>query len=64
MDPTVFGKSLNAINGKKIHDDEIGNLVDTFNRMLQEIQNRDRKLVGQNVRLEKTVKERTLLLQL
>ena len=53
-----------SIRAEKIHDDEIGNLVDTFNRMLQEIQNRDRKLAGQNVRLEKTVKERTLLLQL
>lgn len=53
-----------SIRAEKIHNDEIGNLVDTFNRMLQEIQNRDRKLAGQNIRLEKTVKERTLLLEL
>ncbi|WP_457577818.1 ATP-binding protein [Desulfomarina sp.] len=53
-----------SLRAEKIHNDEIGNLVDTFNRMLEEIQNRDRKLAGQNIQLEKTVKERTLLLQL
>jgi signal transduction histidine kinase/ActR/RegA family two-component response regulator len=40
-------------------DDELGTLVDCFNRMLEEISRRDAELQGQRERLELSVRERT-----
>jgi len=53
-----------SIQVKKLHSDEIGDLVDGFNRMLLEIQKRDKELAAHNEVLEETVKERTFLLEL
>ena len=47
------------VRGRKDSDDEIGQLVDSFNRMMDEIQTRDQQLVGQQEDLERTVETRT-----
>jgi len=48
-----------AVRVKKSGDDEIGHLVESFNRMLQEIQIRDARLINYHAELEKKVEERT-----
>lgn len=45
-------------------DDQIGELVRGFNKMLSEIQTRDRELLDHRARLEATVEERTAELRL
>ncbi len=44
---------------QKTGGDEVGELVDAFNDMLGEIQDRDRRLLGDQEKLERTVAERT-----
>lgn len=44
---------------KKFYNDEIGNLVDNFNKMLNEVEKRDYELATANEQLEEKVKERT-----
>ena len=44
----------------KQSNDEVGLLIDSFNEMLQQIQQRDSVLVGANEQLETRVKERTI----
>ncbi|MBU1106031.1 MAG: response regulator [Candidatus Riflebacteria bacterium] len=48
-----------SIRGIKYCDDEIGHLVDAFNKMLNEIQQRDEELVSYHEELERKVEERT-----
>jgi signal transduction histidine kinase len=48
-----------AVRGVKTSNDEIGFLIDAFNEMLEQIQDRDRALVGANTQLEAKVTERT-----
>jgi PAS domain S-box-containing protein len=48
-----------SIRAKKQNDDEIGILIDTFNNMLKQIQQRDQQLLNVNETLEEKVKERT-----
>lgn len=48
-----------GIKVEKAADDEVGHLVDAFNRMLQEIQSRDQQLVAYHTQLETKVEERT-----
>ena len=45
--------------GKKITNDEVGELVDAFNDMLNEIQARDAKLLAHQQNLQETVRIRT-----
>jgi signal transduction histidine kinase/DNA-binding response OmpR family regulator len=47
------------IRVEKTGRDEVGVLIDRFNEMLSEIQRRDRKLLGQQVALEREVDVRT-----
>ena len=47
------------IRAKKISNDEYGTLVDVFNEMLNEIQQRDSQLASYSQRLESEVAERT-----
>ncbi len=64
-------KTADQISEQKDHSlravqkypDEVGNLVDGFNKMLDEIESRDAELERQNELLETRVSERTLLLQ-
>jgi signal transduction histidine kinase/CheY-like chemotaxis protein len=49
--------------GTKDGDDEIGELVDSFNAMMDEIQDRDARLLAQQQDLEDTVNLRTLELR-
>ena len=48
-----------SVRGIKYCDDEIGHLVDAFNKMLNEIQQRDEQLVSYHEELERKVEERT-----
>lgn len=48
-----------CIRVEKKGDDEIGRLVDSFNKMLEEIQERDEKLLNYHEELECIVEERT-----
>jgi two-component system, sensor histidine kinase and response regulator len=48
-----------AVRAAKTADDDLGQLTDTFNSMLTEIQERDRKLLGHRDRLEQEVTART-----
>lgn len=59
----ITGKKDYAVRAEKKYTDEVGELVDGFNLMLDEIQTRDAKLKNQNELLEKKVHERTVLLQ-
>jgi signal transduction histidine kinase/CheY-like chemotaxis protein len=52
------GKSYGARAVKRC-DDDLGQLTDTFNQMLEEIQHRDEELLQNHHRLEKTVAART-----
>lgn len=52
-----------AIRAVKIGDDEVGRLVDDFNRMLAEIEQRDEALKQEHALLESRVVERTADLQ-
>jgi signal transduction histidine kinase len=52
-----------SLRARKVHNDEIGMLVDDFNRMLTEIQERDNALLAEQQSLEQRVGERTLQLQ-
>ncbi|MCK5099114.1 MAG: HAMP domain-containing protein [Desulfobacteraceae bacterium] len=52
-----------SIRALKKYPDEVGELVDGFNRMLDEIQHRDAELENQNELLEYRVNERTVLLK-
>ncbi len=47
------------VRTRKDSDDEIGQLVDGFNGMMDEIQMRDKQLLGQQEDLERTVETRT-----
>ena len=49
-----FGK-----RAKRTSRDETGDLVDAFNEMLNEIQERDAKLLAQQQNLQKIVRKRT-----
>ena len=55
----VRDSSRYDIRADKGDDDEIGELIDSFNEMLSEIQRRDVQLQQQHVDLERTVQERT-----
>ena len=48
-----------SMRAKKVEDEEIAQLVDTFNTMLDHIQERDSKLKIHQRNLEKTVEQRT-----
>lgn len=48
-----------TIRVDKSGEDEIGHLVDAFNKMLAEIQLRDDRLIGMHYELERKVEERT-----
>ena len=52
-----------SLRARKVHNDEIGMLVDDFNRMLTEIQERDNALLAEQQSLEQRVRERTMQLQ-
>jgi len=55
----VRDSSQYDIRADKGDDDEIGELIDSFNEMLSEIQRRDVQLQQHHVDLERTVQERT-----
>ena len=48
-----------SARARKIADDDLGQLTDTFNGMLEEIERRDEQLLKQQERLEQDVAERT-----
>ena len=48
-----------SLRARKTSEDELGTLVEAFNRMLERIQLRDGELAGYNRRLEEQVRERT-----
>ena len=48
-----------SLRAEKHNEDEIGELVDRFNEMLLQIQQRDQRLAEHNESLERTVSERT-----
>lgn len=48
-----------SLRAEKISDDEIGLLVESFNEMLAQIEDRDRKLAAHSEELEQTVVQRT-----
>ena len=48
-----------SLRAKKVTDDELGELADSFNHMLGEIEIRDRKLSSHRERLESEVEKRT-----
>jgi signal transduction histidine kinase/CheY-like chemotaxis protein/HPt (histidine-containing phosphotransfer) domain-containing protein len=48
-----------ALRAEKTSEDEIGELVEEFNAMLGQIEDRDRRLAGHRETLERTVAERT-----
>ncbi|MBI1905993.1 MAG: response regulator [Rhodocyclales bacterium] len=48
-----------SLRAEKASDDEIGLLVDSFNEMLAQIEERDRMLAAHSERLEQTVAQRT-----
>ncbi len=52
-----------GLRAVKTTDDELGILVDAFNSMLDEIQNRDAELVASHTLLEHRVRERTVELE-
>jgi signal transduction histidine kinase len=52
-----------TVRAAKLADDEIGNLVERFNEMLDQIQLRDQELQGAHDSLESRVVERTAALQ-
>jgi signal transduction histidine kinase len=54
----VSGKKDYSIRAKKHSNDETGKLIDSFNEMLEQIQNRDSALVNANEKLTKEVIER------
>jgi signal transduction histidine kinase/DNA-binding response OmpR family regulator len=53
-----------SIRALKSGDDEIGHLVEVFNKMLNEIQMRDEQLVKYHAELERKVDERTVELKM
>ncbi len=48
-----------SLRARKVSNDEIGTLVDDFNRMLAEIQARDQILAAERLQLEQRVRDRT-----
>ena len=48
-----------SLRARKVSNDEIGTLVDDFNRMLAEIQTRDQILAAERLLLEQRVRDRT-----
>jgi hypothetical protein len=57
---TAVSKDQNySVRAWKNADDDVGQLIDTFNQMLAEIELRDAELLGQQSRLETTVAART-----
>lgn len=60
---TVTSEKNFSIRVEKKGEDEIGGLVDSFNKMLEEIQDRDEKLLNYHEELECVVQERTRQLQ-
>ncbi len=56
---TVSEDQNYAIRAQRESGDELGQLIDGFNEMLAQIQERDNALKGANDRLEKRVEERT-----
>ena len=52
-----------SIRAAKRSDDEVGVLIDGFNQMLEQIQNRDTELRQAGEELERRVDERTLMLE-
>ena len=59
----VSEKKEYSTRAEKHSNDEVGTLIDSFNEMLGQIQERDRALVGANELLEARVDERTAELQ-
>ncbi len=55
----VSQESAYHLRAEKYHDDELGELVDGFNAMLEEVEQRDRTLAGYSERLEQDVARRT-----
>jgi signal transduction histidine kinase/DNA-binding response OmpR family regulator len=51
------------VRARKDSDDEIGQLIDSFNGMMDEIQKADRQLMAQQEDLERTVQKRTVELR-
>lgn len=49
----------NAVSVRKINDDELGAVVDSFNTMTSELLQRDARLASYNIELEKEVAART-----
>jgi signal transduction histidine kinase len=60
---SVSGRRDYSIRAEKQGADEIGQLVDAFNQMLEQIQGRDSELLRAKEDLEKRVQERTLELR-
>jgi signal transduction histidine kinase len=59
----VSGYQKYSVRAKKHGNDEVGTLIDAFNGMLEQIQQRDAALVKANTDLEEKVQERTSELQ-
>jgi len=56
---TVSTEQTYSVRAQKQSNDEVGLLIDSFNEMLGQIQQRDAQLVDMNESLEETVRERT-----
>jgi two-component system, sensor histidine kinase and response regulator len=57
---TVSEEQNYSVRAVKYADDDLGKLIDTFNRMLCEIESRDAELLGKGDRLEQEVAARTV----
>lgn len=54
---------VSMIRAEKVHDDEIGSLIDSFNAMLERLDTRDQMLNNRRRHLEALVSERTMELE-
>ncbi|GFM38595.1 hybrid sensor histidine kinase/response regulator [Desulfovibrio psychrotolerans] len=60
---SITEDKIYSVRAEKVHDDEIGSLIDSFNDMLERIEARDQMLNNRRKHLEALVTERTVELE-
>lgn len=60
---SITEDKIYSVRAEKVHDDEIGSLIDSFNDMLERIEARDQMLNNRRKHLEALVAERTVELE-